>query len=328
MNRKKQHTPIKVAVVNYEHAMASSIIGIVDILAIVNEFCLNDTCKRYFETRIIHVDESIKNFNMSIDFDSEPLDDMDSFDLIIVPPLIDIEHKFDTDIRLLRWLELMYNKGNCISSVCIGAYVLAQAGLLDEKHATSHWIIEQKLRHDYPQIKLDIDKIIVEDENIITAGGVSAYIDLCLYCVRKFISIDIAYVCANYLGVDAGRTSQQHYKNLSTIAAYNDKDVQSLIEWMNKNYSKAITLKDMANRLSVSERTLIRRFKKTTGELPNHYLQKIRVQKAKQLLISTNDSFEHITYLVGYTNTSTFRTLFKNMTGLNPGVYRKYFMVK
>ena len=328
MKTKLKRAPIKVAIVNYEHALASAIIGILDILAIVNTFCLDDSCTKYFDTKIIHTNASINNFNMPINFPSEPLNDNDEFDLVIVPPLIDVEHKFDTNKKLLNWLNIMHNKGKCISSVCIGAYVLAQSGLLNGKKSTSHWIIEQKLRHDYPLIKLEIDKIIVEDGNIITAGGVSAYIDLCLYCVRKFISIEIAYVCANYLGVDAGRTSQQHYKNLCTIASHNDKDVQILIEWIRNNYTKAITIKDMSAKISVSERTLIRRFKKTTGELPNHYLQKIRVQKAKQLLITTNDSFEHITYVVGYTNTSTFRSLFKNMTGLNPGVYREYFMVK
>ncbi len=319
---------IKVAIINYEHSLASAIIGIIDILAIVNTFCLDNECSKYFDTKIIHTDSLINNFNMPVDFQSEPLSDKDEFDLIIVPPLIDAEHKFDTSKKLLTWLNIMYHKGNCISSVCIGAYILAQAGILNGKHATSHWIIEQKLKNDYPLINLEIDKIIVEDENIITAGGVSAYIDLSLYCVRKFISIEIAYVCANYLGVDAGRTSQQHYKNLSAIAAHNDKDIQSLVLWINNNYNKCISIKDMSSKISVSERTLIRRFKKTTGELPNHYVQKVRVQKAKQLLISTNDSFEHITYLVGYTNTSTFRSLFKSMTGLNPGVYREYFMVK
>jgi transcriptional regulator GlxA family with amidase domain len=328
MHTKQSCTEINVAIVNYEHALASAIIGIVDILAIVNEFCLDNSSEYRFVTKIVHTDNHINNFNIRINFESEPLNDNDNFDLIIVPPLIDLEHKFDTNIKLIKWLQLMNNKGNCISSVCIGAYILAQAGLLEGKKATSHWVIEQKLKQDYPSIHLEIDQIVIEDTNIITAGGVSAYIDLCLYIVRKFISIEVAYVCANYLGVDAGRSSQQHYKNLSNIAAHNDKDIEFLLSWLQKNFSTSITLKDMSKRISTSERTLIRKFSKATGELPNQYIQKLRVQKAKQLLINTNDSFEHITYLVGYTNSSSFRKLFKEMTGLNPGVYREYFMVR
>lgn len=322
-----EYKPITVAIVNYEHALASAIIGIIDILSIVNEFCLDASAPR-FETKIIHTKEIVHNFNITVNFESIPFNDQDSFDLIIVPPLIDLEHKFDTSPALLRWLSLMHSKGNCIASVCIGAYVLAQAGLLSGKNATSHWVIEHKMRQDYPDIHLKIDQIVVEDGNIITAGGVTAYIDLCLYIVRKFISIEIAYVCANYLGVDAGRTSQQHYKNLSSIATYNDKDIEYLVQWLQNNYTAAISIKDMSKVISVSERTLIRKFTKATGELPNNYLQKLRVEKAKQMLIHTNDSFEYITSVVGYTNTSAFRKLFKEMTGLNPGVYRDYFMVR
>lgn len=320
--------PITVAIVNYEHALASAIIGIKDILSIVNEFCLTDPMSPRFDIKVVHTHNKISNFNINVHFESDPLSQADNFDLIIIPPLIDLEHKFDTCSTLLEWLKFMYNKGNCISSVCIGAYVLAQAGLLTGKKATTHWVIEHKIRQDYPDIHIEIDQLVVEDCNIITAGGVTAYIDLCLYAVRKFMSIEIAYVCANYLGVDAGRTSQQHYKNLSSIATYNDKDIEYLVQWLQKNYTSAISLKEMSKIISVSERTLIRKFSKATGELPNNYLQKLRVQKAKQLLIHTNDSFEYITSLVGYNNTSAFRKLFKEMTGLNPGVYRDYFMVR
>lgn len=328
MKSKRKTEIVRVAIINYEFALASAIIGIVDILGIVNEFCIKHSHYKRFETKIIHTDKRVNNFYQTISFESEPLDENEDFDLIIVPPLIDVEHKFNTQQKLLDWLFLMYNKGNCIASVCIGAYVLAQANLLNGKHATSHWIIEQKFKADYPKVKLQINRLVVEDENIITAGGVTAYIDLCLYIVRKFTNVKIAYMCANYLGVDAGRTSQQHYKNLSSVAAHNDKQIENLIEWLKQNFSRQITLKEMSKKISTSERTLMRKFKKATGELPHKFIQKLRVQKAKQLLIQTNDSFEHITYIVGYTNPSTFRKLFKEMTGLNPGMYREYFMVQ
>jgi transcriptional regulator GlxA family with amidase domain len=211
--------------------------------------------------------------------------------------------------------------------VCIGAYVLAQAKLLDDKYATSHWIIEKKLKQDFPKVKLDIDKLIVEDGNIITAGGVSAYIDLCLYITRKFISKEVSYICANYLGVDAGRTSQQHYKNLTLIPSKND-DIQKVLQYLKQHFREPIIHKNMAKLISVSERTLIRYFKKSTGQLPNQYLQKLRVEEAKRLLLCTMDSFEYITYSVGYSNTSSFRELFKRLTGLTPSKYRNRFMIQ
>lgn len=318
---------INIAIINYEHALASSIIGIMDIFSIVNNFCLvNEECDK-FHVDILHTHQEIKNFNIQISFNSKPLNDTTNYDLIIIPPLIDLEHKFETDLSLLKWLKQHNKRGTHISSVCIGAYILAQAKLLDDKYATSHWVIEKKLKQDFPKVKLEINKLIVEDGNIITAGGVSAYIDLCLYITRKFISKEVSYICANYLGVDAGRTSQQHYKNLTLIPSDNS-DIQKVLQYLKQHFREPITLKDMAKLISVSERTFIRYFKKSTGVLPNQYLQKIRVEEAKRLLLCTMDSFEYITYSVGYSNVSNFRSLFKRLTGLNPKQYREYFMVK
>lgn len=318
---------INVAIINYEHALASSIVGIMDIFSIINNFCLVDEKYPLFHIDVLHTQTDITNFNIQINFKSKPLTSDTNYNLIIIPPLIDLEHKFETDISLIHWLQTNHKKGTYISSVCIGAYVLAQAGILDNKYATSHWVIEKKLKQDFPKVKLEIDKLIVEDGNVITAGGVSAYIDLCLYITRKFISKEVSYICANYLGVDAGRVSQKHYKNLTIILSENN-DIQKVIQYIKQHFKEPITIKNMAKYISVSERTFIRYFKNTTGELPNQYLQKLRVEEAKHLLLNTQDSFEYITYYVGYSNVSNFRNLFKRFTGLTPKQYQVYFMVK
>jgi transcriptional regulator GlxA family with amidase domain len=320
-------TTIKIAIINYEHALASSVLGLLDIFSIVNHFCLVDKKDVMFHVDILHTHTNIHNFNIQIDFNSKALLQEMNYDIIIIPPLIDLEHKFETNTTLLQWLQKQYQNKTTIASVCVGAYILAQAGLLDDKQATSHWVIEKKLKQDFPKIKLMIDKLIVEDGNIITAGGVSAYIDLALYITRKFISKEVSYLCANYLGVDAGRTSQKHYKNL-TILPSNNENIQKVLEHLKEYFKEPITIKDMAKYISVSQRTFLRYFKKATGESPNQYLQKLRVEESKRLLLCTHDSFEYITYCVGYSNTSSFRNLFKKLTGLTPGEYRDYFMIK
>jgi len=183
---------INIAIINYEHALASSIIGIMDIFSIVNNFCLVDEKCPRFHIDVLQTQTDITNFNMQINFKSKPIISNTNYNLIIVPPLINLEHKFETDVSLIHWLQKNYKKGTYISSVCIGAYILAQAGILDNKYATSHWVIEKKLKQDFPKIKLKIDKLIVQDGNIITAGGISAYTDLCLYVTRKFISKEVS----------------------------------------------------------------------------------------------------------------------------------------
>lgn len=319
---------IKIAVINYEKVLTSSLVGMLDIFSIVNTFILGSEHEYAFETEILHTDKIITNFNISINLKSRPINYQDHYDLVIIPPIIDTEFQFDENTKLIEWLNYRYLQNSIICSVCVGAYVLAQSGLLNNRRATSHWLIESKIKHDFPKVNLDVHKLIIEDENIITAGGASAYIYLCLYIVRKFISSQAAYTCANYLGVDAGKKSQQHYKDLTQIATENDRDIELIVAWLKENLTEAITVNDMAKKISVSERTLIRKFKKSTGELPNNFLQKLRVQKAKELLINTCESFEQITYIVGYTSPSTFRKLFKEATDLSPIDYRKLFMAK
>lgn len=308
--------------------LVSSLIGMVDIFSIVNNFCLDEKQEQYFNIDILHTSEAIQNFNLLIELNSKPLTNDSIYDIVIIPPIIDTTFDFEKNEELISWLNIMYSKKSVITSVCVGAYILAQSGLLNNRFATSHWVIESLLRQNFPNIKLDINKLIIEDGNVITAGGASAYIYLCLYLVRKFVSSKASYLCANYLGVDAGKKSQQHYKDLTTIATNNDKDIENLTFWIKDNFDKNITLKDMAKYISVSERTLIRKFKKSTGELPNSYIQKLRVQKAKDLLINTADSFEYIAYLVGYSNPPAFRQVFKKMTNKNPTEYRRLFLAK
>lgn len=321
-------TPVKVAILNLEHVLASSIIGIIDIFSITNTFCCCEGRSRYFEVTVIDIDQAAKNFNTTITFPSIQPDKSQTYDLIIVPPIINLEHNFNISENLISWIQTMHQKGSYVCSVCIGAYILAWAGLLTGKKATTHWAVESKLRSEFPEVDLHIDKIIIEDDNIITSGGVSTYVDLCLYIIRKFISIDAAYKCANYLVVDSGRTSQKPYKDLTIVASHNDIEINHLVGWIGTNYTKTFSIKMMARKISLGERTFLRRFKKATGELPNTFIQKVRVQKAKEFLVNTNESFESITEMVGYTNPASFRRLFKEMTGLNPGEYRHSFMVR
>lgn len=320
--------PIKVAILNLENVLASSIIGIIDIFSITNTFCSSEEKTRHFEVSVIDMTQSAKNFNSSLVFQSIPPKNDQTFDLVIVPPIINLEDDLTISEDLLSWLRMMYQKGSYVCSVCIGAYVLAKAGLLTGKKATTHWAMESKLHAEFPDVDIQIDKIIIEEDNIITSGGANTYVDLCLYIIRKFISIDTAYECANYLVVDSGRSSQKAYKDLTIVASHNDADINRLIHAIKTDYIHSWTIKLMAQKISMEERTFLRRFKKATGDLPNTFIQKVRVQKAKEILINTNESFESITEMVGYANASSFRRLFKKMTGLNPGDYRHTFMVK
>ncbi|SFV69052.1 Transcriptional regulator, AraC family [hydrothermal vent metagenome] len=319
--------PISVAIINLPNALVSSILGIQDVFHIANTFCIADK-SRLFSVQIVQEKESIVNFQSNVPLKTTSLDLKQNFDVIIIPPIISDVRDIKVSKTLNTWLNLMYAKGSYICSVCVGTYVLASVGLLDNIKATTHWSIEQNILDTFPLVLLDIDRIVIEDKNIITAGGISAYLDLSLYLIRKYFSILVAYECANFLVVDAGRTSQKHYKNLASLSTELEPELKELLAWIKININQVLTLAILAKQMHVSERTLMRIFKKKIGILPTKYLQNIRVQMAKELLINSQKSIEQITFNIGYEDIPSFRRLFKKKTGLSPGEYRNIFMVK
>ncbi len=136
-----------------------------------------------------------------------------------------------------------------------------------KKKTTTHWAYGELFKQNFPNIKLDTDKILIDDD-IITAGGVSAYMDLCLYLVEKYHSNKTATNLANLLVIDKGRDSQKSYKTFSTIFLYDDEEIKKSIKGMKDNLKEQISNVLLAKRLDISERTFTRRFKKALNTTP------------------------------------------------------------
>jgi len=255
------------------------------------------------------------------------LDDMSQkyhFDIVIIPPMMRTDN-FDFNIpKLNKWLRMQHIKGSIICSACIGSFFIANSGLLDNKNATTHWAYSELFKQKFPNVRLNTDKILIDD-GIITAGGVSAYMDLCLYLIEKIHSNKTATNLSNLLLIDKGRDSQKSYKTFSTIFLFDDEDIKKSIKWMKVNLKEQISNALLAKRLNISERTFTRKFKKALNTTPNTYLQNLRIEKAKELLVTSNLSFDNITSEVGFFNESSFRKLFKRETSLNPKKYREKY---
>lgn len=149
--------------------------------------------------------------------------------------------------------------------------------------------------------------------------------DLCLYLIEKYFSNRTATQLANLLVVDKGRESQQSYKSFSTVFLYDDKEIKELVFWLKENLHQQISIEDLAKQIESSSKTFTRRFNKALNISPIKYLQILRAEKAKELLICTNKSFSEITFEVGYFDENSFRKLFKKHTSLNPIEFRKKF---
>ncbi|HEY9120986.1 MAG TPA: helix-turn-helix domain-containing protein, partial [Marinobacter sp.] len=212
-----------------------------------------------------------------------------------------------------------------VASNCTGAFLLAEAGLLDGRQATTHWGLSNQFRQRFPAVDLQPDKLITVDGHIACAGGGMAWWDLGVYLVERFAGAKVARELAKAFVIDAGRTSQAPYGALQARRYHSDVAVLRLQDWLDTNYTRPVTLQSLAALSGLTERTLIRRFKAATGDTPTGYLQILRIEAARQHLENSRAAVEEITRLVGYEDVSSFSRLFRKHTGLAPGVYRARF---
>lgn len=307
---------MRIAILILENVLKSAAFGIEEIFLINNNFCKTKDEEK-LKTTFVGLEES-KFFDINF------LNFKDIYDVVIIPPKLR-DHSFIVDKTILDWLLFQHSKKAILASACIGSFILAKTKLLDGKKATTHWAYEDIFKKEFPNIDLDVNKLLIEEKNIITAGGINAYLDLCLYIIEKFHSNRTATQLANLMVIDRGRVSQKSYKTFSTIFLYDDVEIKKIIEWMKENLNEQISVDLLAKKINLTQKTFTRRFKKAINTSPIQYLKSLRVEKAKELLISTQKSLRDITIEIGYFDENTFRKLFKKETSLNPMEFRNRF---
>jgi transcriptional regulator GlxA family with amidase domain len=171
------------------------------------------------------------------------------------------------------------------------------------------------------------EKIVIDNGSVLSAAGVTAYFNLAIFLVERYGSKDLALTSAKVFLVDSGRKIQTPYQMFQVTKSHGDEEIVRVQDWLEANYNQAISLERMTEISNLGKKTLIRRFKKVTGDTPTLYLQKLRIENAKRLLESKRFSFNEITWRVGYNDISSFHKVFKSETGLTPIEYRSKFSI-
>jgi transcriptional regulator GlxA family with amidase domain len=257
------------------------------------------------------------------------LADIARTDLVVVPGfLFTLKTALPSFAAYGPWLGRQHSQGATIASICTGAFLLAEAGLLRGVRATTHWALADLFRRRYPDVRLDEQQILCEDGRLLTSGGASAGMDLLLHLVRRFASLELAQTCSRYLLVDSVRTGQSAYVMWSMPKGHGDQDVLRVQNWLEDHFDQPLLIDDLAQRFGFGVRNFKRRFKEATGHAPLAYLQMLRLEKAKHLLESTRLAIDSITFKVGYEDSNSFRRLFQQRVGLLPTAYRKKFQAR
>ncbi|WP_294135171.1 GlxA family transcriptional regulator [Sphingobium sp.] len=224
-----------------------------------------------------------------------------------------------------RWLLDRHAQGVVLVSTCGGAFLLAETGLLAGRPATTHWLFADQFRDRFPDVRLDIDKMVIEDGDIITAGGLMAWTDLGMRIVDRLLGPTVMIETGKFLLIDASGREQRHYSSFAPRLTHGDEAVLKVQHWLQERAGRAVSVGDMAGKAGLEERTFLRRFKGATGMKPIEYVQNLRVGKARELLEFTKRSIDQIAWAVGYEDATAFRRIFHRIMGLSPGDYRNRF---
>ena len=318
----------KVTILALDNAMSSSVMGTMDIFCqagytwpVIMEF----EPEPYFDVEIVTQDgKPVKSFNSATIHPHRAVDEVKSTDLIIISSFYDFE-TLTSNRGTIRWLKDQYRHGVTIGSICLGSFLLAETGLLDGKAATTHWGYTHEFKKRYPQVILNSGQLITDEGNLLCSGACNSYIDLSVYLIERYCGRKVAVECSKTMIHDYARSSQSPYIVYQKKKDHNDPQILAIQKLIEKKYADRFEPETIARAYGMSRRTFERKFRKATGDTPLVYLQRIRVEAAKQLLETGSQTFDEISYHVGYQDNCFFRKIFKRHTGLRPNEYKTKF---
>ena len=242
-----------------------------------------------------------------------------------IPPGAPVAADFAAEVA---WLRDCYLRGSALATACSGALLLAEAGLLDGEEATTHWAYCDALANGYPAVTVRAQRSLVvagDGGRLIMSGGGTSWLDLALFLIARFTSVEEAMQVARLNLIDWHSVGQQPYGYLAQSRQSDDALVSQCQAWIAQHYDTAAPVAAMVQLSGVPERSFKRRFQQATGMTPLEYVHTLRLEEAKQMLEATELAVEAIANEVGYEDAGFFSRLFRRQVGLTPSQYRKRF---
>jgi transcriptional regulator GlxA family with amidase domain len=254
----------------------------------------------------------------------------DLYDVVCVPefavaPQGDVTGRFDEEIG---WLQRQHAAGAILATACSGAVLLAAAGLLDGHEATTHWAYCDALEQRYPAVRVHRERALVVSgvgQRLVMAGGGTSWLDLALYLLARTVSVESAMQVAKLNLIDWHSVGQQPFARLVGTRQAEDALIAKCQEWIAKRPNVEAPVASLVRLSGLPERTFKRRFQKAVGMPPLEYVHALRLEDAKQLLETSEDTLDRVAERVGYEDATFFSRLFRRKVGLTPAEYRRRF---
>jgi transcriptional regulator GlxA family with amidase domain len=322
---------VKVAILTFNTFATIPVTGPMDILnkscALTRGMLHNGTDGATFEIELVALSKGPLHFGDSVTLHPHASIATAKWpDLVLIPSVGDNVLESLRSLRpFIPWIKACAARGARIVSLCTGAFLLAESGLLDGRTATTHWFFADLFRKTYPKVDLHPERLIVDEGNVITSGAATSFLDLVLYLIELYRGHDAAVLTAKVLLIEMGRRTQLPYTIFSTHKMHDDRQILRAQQWMETQLHRGLAIDDLARQVGMSVRSFDRRFRNRVGEAPSVYLQKLRIEKAKRLLETSGETVEQIMFAVGYEDERSFRRLFHKLTDLSPKAYRRKY---
>ncbi|SIQ15063.1 Transcriptional regulator GlxA family, contains an amidase domain and an AraC-type DNA-binding HTH domain [Paracoccus thiocyanatus] len=246
-------------------------------------------------------------------------------DVLILPPSLAPPITPAAAAPLAGWLRDRHAQGTVLASICAGAFLLGETGLLAGRAVTTHWTHAQDLQDRFPDARVDCDRLVIDGGDIVSAGGLMSWTDLGLKLVDRFLGPVAMARTARMLLVDPPGREQRFYSGFVPRLTHGDAAILKAQHFLQAHEGKEARLSVLASQAGLEERTFLRRFQKATGLTATDYAQRLRVAKAQELLQFGQQPIERIAWEVGYSDPGAFRKVFLRIVGLPPGEYRQRF---
>ncbi|MCK3784985.1 GlxA family transcriptional regulator [Sinorhizobium meliloti] len=315
---------LEIGILRYDGAQAAAVLGMTDLLTAAAGIARQRHGVSH-PLRVSHWTRATGKRTPERVFSSDPVSLGDRPTVIVIPPglgdpLPEREARYYAD-----WLRSEHSKGAGLCSICKGAFLLGETGLLAGRTVTTHWSYEEHLVSRFPDINVNTDRLIIDDGDILTAGGVMAWIDLSLILIERFLGPTIMVETARAFLVDPPGREQSYYSAFSPRLNHGDDAILKVQHWLQATGGKDMGLAVLAEHARLEPRTFMRRFQKATGHTAGEYVQRLRINKARDLLQFTRDPVDAIAWKVHYSDPSSFRKIFTRIIGLTPAEYRQRF---
>lgn len=283
-----------------------------------------------FQIDLVGLDKEPVRYGVGGLFQVQPtasIEEVNKTDVIIISAISgNLDKGIENNVDFLPWIKRQRIEHDAeIASLCKGAVILAETGLLNGKSCATHWTIHDTFRQRYPKVHLIPEKIITEDKGIYSSGGAYSFLNFVLYLIEKYYGREIAILCSKISEIEFDRINQSHFMIFSGQKEHGDESIKQAQLYIEQHFDQKLNIDELAEKFAISSRNFLRRFKKATANTPLEYIRRVKIEAAKKKLESSTLHIQEVMWDVGYNDEKAFRNTFRKYTGLSPLEYRSKY---